>query len=60
MGKHKDNNIQRITRRVETCEACGARGRFRVYATTVKGARRIAYAKCAVCGHRAVIRFVEN
>ena len=49
---------QRIIRRVETCEACGAVGKFRIYATARSCGNPVSYAKCRVCGRRAVIRFV--
>lgn len=55
-----ESKVQRIVRRVETCEACGAVDRFRVYATTVKGANRVSYAKCACCGHKAVVRYIKH
>ena len=50
---------QTIIRKIETCAVCGANGRFRVHTSRIVNGKRIGYARCAKCGARAVIRFVE-
>lgn len=50
---------QTIIRKVETCAVCGALGRFRVHTTRIVNGKRIGYARCAKCGARAVVRYVE-
>ncbi len=53
------NRKQTIIRKVETCAVCGAIGRFRVHTSRIVNGKRIGYARCAKCGARAVVRYVE-
>ena len=49
---------QRLVRYVEVCEKCRAENSFRIY-TTVR-VNGVLYARCAHCGHRAVIMMVRR
>ena len=51
---------QKITRQIEECGACGAWNSFRIDRTAIVNGQKRGYAKCRVCGHRAVITWREK
>jgi transcription elongation factor Elf1 len=51
---------QQITRHVEICRNCGSWNSFRILRTMTAHGQKRAYAKCRVCGQKAVISYRQN